>query len=122
MAGRFPVGSPFGFRSDFNPVPRRPYMTSGSFTERNNTLLDSPPSILLQAVIVPGDKTLEGQLVEAVALPWFQIIELVSRVPESIYEIDWRKWEEIIAGALSSKGMRLPSRQGVMTKGRRSEW
>jgi hypothetical protein len=71
--------------------------------QRNNVLLDGP-SLLLQAVIIPGDRTTEGQLVEAVALPWFEIIELISRSPESIHEIDWRKWEEIIAAAYKQQG------------------
>ena len=57
------------------------------------------PSILLQAVVIPGEKTKEGQLIEAVALPWFEIIRLIEKDPEIVYKIDWRKWEEIIAGA-----------------------
>lgn len=73
---------------------------------RNNTLLDTL-SVLLQAVIIPGDKTAEGQPVEAVALPWFEIIELINRSPETVHEIDWRKWEEIIAGAYSQQGFEV---------------
>ena|ERR1043166_4365762 len=66
--------------------------------QRNNALLGTP-SILLQAVIIPGEKISEGELIESVALPWFDIIQLIQRSPETIYELDWRKWEEIIAGA-----------------------
>ena len=104
MPGRFPGGGPFGFRPGFNPMQPRPQMASVlAFEERNNTLLDTP-SLLLQAVIVAGDKTQEGQLVEAVALPWFDIIELLSRDPAVAYQIDARKWEEIIAGAYQRAG------------------
>jgi len=71
--------------------------------QRNAAILDIP-SVLLQAVIIPGEKTAEGQLVESVALPWFQIIELITRSPEIIYEIHWRKWEEIIAAAYREQG------------------
>jgi restriction system protein len=118
MPGRFPGAGPFGFRSDFNTVPRRPQVASVlTFAERNNTLLDTP-SLLLQAVIVPGDKTLEGQLVQAVALPWFEIIELVSRSPEAIYEIDWRKWEEIIAAAYKQQGFEVTLTPRSNDKGR----
>ena len=60
--------------------------------------------ILLQAVITPGNKTQEGQLVQAVAIPWFEIIRLMEREPSIIYEIDWRQWEEIIAGAYERAG------------------
>ena len=88
-----------------------------SNVERNNVLLDAP-SVLLQAVIIPGDKTTEGQLVKAVALPWFEIIDLVSRSPETIYEIDWRKWEEIIAAAYKQQGFDVTLTPRSNDKGR----
>jgi len=84
---------------------------------RNNALLDSP-SVLVQAVIIPGDKTAEGQLVEAVALPWFEIIELIARSPEAIYEIDWRKWEEIVAAAYKQQGFDVTLTPRSNDKGR----
>jgi restriction system protein len=62
------------------------------------------PSILLQAVIVPGEKTSDGQIVEAVALPWFKIVDLIQRDPNAIYQLDWRKWEELVAGAYREEG------------------
>ena len=71
--------------------------------ERNNALLDTP-SLLMKAVIVPGDRTPEGQLVEAVTLPWFEIIELLNRDPSLVYQLDPRKWEEMIAGAYEKAG------------------
>jgi hypothetical protein len=54
-------------------------------------LLSSSPAVLLQAVVVPGVKTTEGQIIEAVTLPWFTIIELMKRDPNVIYQLDWRK-------------------------------
>lgn len=63
-----------------------------------------PPSILLQAVVIPGEKRKEGLLIEAVAVPWFEIIRLIEQAPEIIYKIDDRKWEEIIAGAYERAG------------------
>jgi restriction system protein len=66
--------------------------------------LATAPSVLLQAVIIAGDRTTEGQLIEAVALPWFEIIDLINNDPQIIYQIDWRKWEEIIAGAYDRAG------------------
>jgi len=72
------------------------------------------PELLLQAVIVPGERTAEGQLVEAVALPWFDIVELLVKDPRAMYELDWRKFEEIIAGAYTRAGYQvtLTSRSG----------
>jgi restriction system protein len=61
-------------------------------------------NLLLQTVIVPGAKTDEGQLIEAVALPWFEIVELLIRNPSLAYQIKGRQWEEIIAGAYERAG------------------
>jgi restriction system protein len=55
-------------------------------------------NLLLQTVVVPGIRTSEGQLIEAVAVPWFEIIELLKNDPTVAYQISPRKWEEIIAG------------------------
>ena len=60
--------------------------------------------IVLKALIIPGDKTKEGMLVRSIAFPWLQIVGLIRSDPSSIYEIPWRKWEEIIAGAYSKHG------------------
>jgi restriction system protein len=62
------------------------------------------PGVLLQAILTPGDPTEEGRLIEAVALPWFQIIEMIQRDPDVVYKLDWRQWEEIIAGAYRQQG------------------
>jgi restriction system protein len=59
------------------------------------------PGILIKTVIVPGARTAEGTLIEAVTLPFFEIIELLARDPGLVFQIDARKWEEIVAGAYS---------------------
>jgi len=64
----------------------------------------SSADLLLQTVVLPGEKTDEGQLIEAVALPWFEIIELLENDPAATYQISDRKWEEIIAGAYKKAG------------------
>lgn len=53
---------------------------------------------------MPGEETSEGQLIEAIALPWFEIIHLLHRDPSLAYQISDRKWEEIIAGAYEKAG------------------
>jgi restriction system protein len=63
------------------------------------TPLESLPGLLLAAVVIPGEKTPEGLIIEATAEPWFVIMEWIRRDPDAIYQFDWRKWEEIIAGA-----------------------
>jgi restriction system protein len=60
--------------------------------------------LLLQAVVVPGEGTPEGQIIEAVTLPWYDIIDAILRDLDTVYEISPRKWEEIIAGAYERAG------------------
>jgi restriction system protein len=60
--------------------------------------------LLLQTVIVPGARTDEGRLIEAVTLPWFDIVSLLTKDPSAAYEISPEKWEEIIAGAYHKAG------------------
>jgi len=55
-------------------------------------------------VIVPGPQTSEGKLVEAVAVPWFDIIALLQKDQNVAYQLSWEKWEEIIAGAYKQAG------------------
>lgn len=60
--------------------------------------------LLVQAVIVPGERTSEGKLIEAVTIPWFDIIALLARDPNVAFEITHEKWEEIVAGAYHKAG------------------
>jgi restriction system protein len=71
---------------------------------RSQLSAEKLPSVALQAIIIPGEKTTEGQIIEAVAIPWFEIIETILKDPENAHQIDWRKWEEIIAGAYKQRG------------------
>lgn len=56
-------------------------------------------ALTLQTVVVEGAKTAQGAIIEAVAIPWFEIIAWIARDPRAMFEIGPRKWEEIIAGA-----------------------
>lgn len=60
--------------------------------------------LLLQAAIVPGARTNEGKLIEAVTIPWFDIIALLKQDPNVAFQISPDKWEEIIAGAYHRAG------------------
>lgn len=62
------------------------------------------PTITLKSLLTFGDKTSEGRLIEAVGVPWFTILEMIKEDPDSIYQIDPFKWEEIIAGAYDAAG------------------
>jgi restriction system protein len=61
-------------------------------------------NLLLQTVVIPGVKTREGQLIQAVTVPWGEIVKLLQSDPAIAYQIPPRKWEEIIAGAYKKAG------------------
>jgi restriction system protein len=44
------------------------------------------------------------RLIEAITLPWFEIIKLQQANPNAAFQIPPRKWEEIIAGAYKKAG------------------
>ncbi len=75
----------------------------GAATNEAPQVLDLP-SIVLQAVLEFGDRTREGLLVRAVAVPWFAIIQLMQQDRRLVYELDPRKWEELVAGAWRQEG------------------
>jgi restriction system protein len=63
------------------------------------------PELLVPAGIVAiGDSVPEGQLVEAVMLPWFDIISALERDPSYLHQLDWRRVEQLIAGAYTRDG------------------
>ena len=64
----------------------------------------SSVNLLLQTVIVPGTVVSEGRLIEAVTIPWFDIIALLKENPSIAYQISPDKWEEIVAGAYKRSG------------------
>lgn len=68
-------------------------------------VISSMPPVLLQAAIIDiGGKTDEGHLVEAVRIPWFEIIQHMAVDPEFLFKVPWRELEELIAGAYEREG------------------
>jgi restriction system protein len=63
------------------------------------------PSLLNQAVIIPYEKTHEGSLVRAVLVSLQNIIRLLMEDPSQVYQIDARRWEEIVAGTYKASGL-----------------
>ena len=61
--------------------------------------VNATPEITLKALLTLGRNDSEGRLVEAVAVPWYEILRLMQSDPEAAYRIDPRQWEEIVAGA-----------------------
>lgn len=66
--------------------------------------IEKSVNLLLKTVIVPGESTSEGRLIESVAIPWFDIISLIKDDLSIAYQIPPEKWEEIVAGAYKRAG------------------
>jgi restriction system protein len=67
-------------------------------SSRVDVVLTPGPSVLVQAVVTLGPKVDEGQIIEAVNVPWYEILKLIEADENAVYRIDPRKWEEMIAG------------------------
>jgi restriction system protein len=63
------------------------------------------PVLVSQTVIIPHEKTDEGQLIKAATFPLLAIIERIMKDPSLMYEVDPRKWEEIIAATYDESGL-----------------
>jgi len=73
--------------------------------ERNELLFDPPPpEILLQAIVTLGQKTLDGHVIDLVTPAWFKIIDLMLADSRVMFDLDPRKWEEMVAAAYSELG------------------
>jgi len=71
------------------------------------TIPDNAPLVIMQTLLTLGDKTKEGQLVEAVRFPWKEMLRMIERDPNEIYKIDPRKFEQLIAGAWLKRGYQV---------------
>jgi restriction system protein len=61
-------------------------------------------SLLMQALVLPGDKTKEGILIQAVTVPWRAIVQWIKKDPKVLFQIDPRRFEELIAGWYTDAG------------------
>jgi len=67
--------------------------------------LDRLPGFLVQGdVLALSQDVDQGRLVEFVAPAWFAIATYIERDPAYLYRIDWREFEELIAGAYERDG------------------
>ena len=82
---------------------------SGQWWSRLRKRLDTQDtpitSLLMQTVVEKGDKTNEGELITAVTLPFFRIIEAILKDPNIAYQMTPRMWEEMVAGIHERSGL-----------------
>jgi restriction system protein len=70
----------------------------------NATYAEPAIDLMLQTVVTLGAHVTEGQVIEAVSIAWFKIVDELLRDPSLMKEISWRRWEEMIAGAYDAEG------------------
>jgi restriction system protein len=63
------------------------------------------PTILSQAVLIVDKVTDEGELIRSVSFPLLAIIQRIIDDPSLMYEVDPRKWEEIVAATYAESGL-----------------
>jgi restriction system protein len=71
------------------------------------TALKTPShDLMLQAIVEPVDRTKEGELIRAIALPWLAIAREIERDPNFLYRFakSHRKFEEFIAATYEMDG------------------
>ena len=76
----------------------------GQEVGKEERLVQLPELLIPAALVVTGGQVAEGQLIEALAVPWFEIINQLERDPDFLHQLDWRKLEELIAGAYTREG------------------
>jgi restriction system protein len=101
----------------FVPSPRPVFVEDGSAnaaaTIAANAAVSTPfvpppedfAVLLSRAVIVPYEATAEGHLIWSITAPLRSIIERIMKDPSLVYDVDSRKWEEIIAATYDESGL-----------------
>jgi restriction system protein len=108
---------PTGF-SDLEALPLRPGQAHyiNDYVRQNGleppegssnvrvTLEEPEPQFLIKTILRFGETTNEGTIVEAVTLPWAEIIERLLKDPKAALGYSPREWEQIIAGVYKASG------------------
>jgi restriction system protein len=70
----------------------------------NLGMFGSSKRFTLGSIIIPGDKTREGILVESVGIAWLAFKRAIDADPGLMSRITPRTWEEILAAVYKAKG------------------
>lgn len=87
-------------------------------TQRNNLIHDWArvevmfrnqefAKLALSAVVTKGEKNLDGNIILAVLPAWDEILNLIDKDPNCVFNIDPWKWEEIIAAGYERSGFKV---------------
>lgn len=67
-------------------------------------VLPPSPTLVTQALIIPGDRTREGVLIQAVTRQFLEVIKIIIADPGTMSQIPPDRWEELIAGSYEAAG------------------
>lgn len=93
------------YRRQRNAAALAAMMTTVQGSNEEYVPPDDFPVLVSQAVIIPYEKTFEGELIRAVTIPLLAIIQKIMEDPSRMYQIDPRKLEEIIAATYEQSGL-----------------
>ena len=82
-------------------LPKASIVLGVTFTPEPRDVL---PTLLTQTLIIPESITAEGILIASIASPWRKIRKLITEDPTLVYQMDPRKWEELIAASYWESG------------------
>jgi restriction system protein len=94
----------------------------------NRLLSENAPRIIIESLIIPGESTKEGMLIQGVSALWFEVLRWIKANPEHIYHLGCWKWEELLAGAYKQAGWEVvvltPKRgdHGIDVIAERADW
>jgi restriction system protein len=80
------------------------HLHNSSATPDIKIVINSAPPFSFGAVVTWQRGTADGEIIKLVDPVYTQLMEEIKRNPQIIYQIDGRKWEEIIAAAYDKAG------------------
>jgi restriction system protein len=92
IAGAYPPG-----------VPAASVILGITFTDDPDPK-DLRLTLVIEALIIPERKTVEGVLIKSVTGDWRALLKRIKNDPSQMYQIDPRTWEEIVAGSYKASG------------------
>lgn len=101
------AGSIFVVGLPRDPMNRDLYPKPGELVAVLSESLSKPSQeLLLQAIVDPVEKSKEGQLIRAIAIPWLKIAKEIERDPNFLFHFaqNPRKFEEFIAATYAQEG------------------
>src|SRR5215212_11454036 len=61
-------------------------------------------TMIMQGLLTPASPAVRAIAIQAISVPWLEIVEIIHQDPRSVYMASPEKWEDIIAAAFTKAG------------------